>query len=469
MARGPASSATATATMSEDVAGSSSKRAFLYLLLECRRPWAGGARFALGSTEEVRIGRGGERRSERASGGALSIEIPDSRLSTKHARFARLARGWAFEDLDSKNGSRVRGDAVKRTQLNDGDVIEIGETLLLFKEEEADGDDRAEPEAVAPGLATLSPVIAEHHRRLAAVAASEVPVLIVGETGTGKELAARGLHALSRRDGRFVAVNCGALATSIIEAELFGHRQGAFSGANEARPGLIRAAHKGTLLLDEIGELPAQTQAALLRVLQEKEVLPVGETNPVKVDVRVVAATHRDLRSLAEEGRFRLDLLARLEGYAAELTPVRERRCDLGVLIAALLERMAPDRAKQLSFHPQAARAIIAHDWPRNVRELELALASAVALTKDGVITVGHLPDTLRDAPATVSFPPPAPSSKTPAPLSAEDAALKERVEALLDEHKGSINGVARAMGKDRTQIRRWLARFQIDPDKWRA
>ena len=333
--RVPSRAASATQTASDDAMPPSEKSAFLYLVLEYRRPAAGGARWALADVDEVRIGRGAERRSLRIDEGnrVLSIEVPDGRVSTRHARLARLATGWAFEDLGSKNGSRLRGEATKRAALGTGDLVEIGETMFLYSEEPGGGaGDLTAPLSVAPGLATLCPRVEREYERLAAAAKSDVPILLLGETGTGKELAARAIHELSGRKGRFVAVNCGALPAALVEAELFGHRRGAFSGSTESRQGIVRSADHGTLFLDEIGDLALASQAALLRVLQEKEVTPLGETVPVRVDVRVVAATHHDMASLCDEGAFRLDLLSRLEGHTARLASLRERRANLGPL-----------------------------------------------------------------------------------------------------------------------------------------
>src|SRR5207302_1217977 len=189
-----------------------------------------------------------------------------------------------------------------------------------------------------------------------------------GETGTGKEVIARAIHAASRRPGAFVAVNCGALAPNLVESELFGHKKGAFSGATEDHNGLVRAADKGTLLLDEIGDLPVPTQAALLRVLQQREVLPLGTTKPMPVDLRVVAASHRDLEAEVGAGRFREDLWSRLAGYTAQLPALRDRREDLGLLVAALLARLVQTRP--IRFTSEAGLALVQYDWPRNVREL---------------------------------------------------------------------------------------------------
>jgi transcriptional regulator with GAF, ATPase, and Fis domain len=310
-------------------------------------------------------------------------------------------------------------------------------------------------------VATLSPLLARQLERLATVAQSRVPVLIEGESGSGKELAARAVHALSGRRGRLVAVNCGALPNGLIEASLFGHRRGAFSGAVEDRAGLVRSADGGTLLLDEIGDLPLPSQAALLRVLQEGEVTAVGDSDPVAVDVRFVAATHRDLDALAVDEAFRPDLLARLEGFRLWLPPLRERREDLGVILAELLARLAPDR--DVSLHPDVARAFSAYPWPANVRELEQLLSAALALAGDARIALEHLPTGWSTPRAPVPV-----SRRRSAPLSPEDAALRDRLIGLLEDHAGNLAAVARALDKDRTQVRRWLGRFGLDPEQFR-
>jgi transcriptional regulator with GAF, ATPase, and Fis domain len=438
--------------------------AALYLVMEYRRLAAGGVRWSLAGLDEVRIGRAPSRGAARALEGdcqRLDVGVPDALMSSRHARLARLGDRWALEDLGSKNGCRVNGKHVPRAVLGDGDRIELGETLLLFRDEaqvEADGD----AAILGDCLATLSPAFGRELERLAAVARARVPVLIMGETGTGKEVTARAVHALSGRRGRFVAVNCGALPDGLVEASLFGHRRGAFSGAVDDRPGLVKSAHGGTLLLDEIGDLPPPSQAALLRVLQESEVMAVGDSEPARVDVRFIAATHRDLGALAREERFRADLLARLEGYRVTLPPLRDRREDLGVVIASVLARLAPGR--EVALLPEAARALAAYDWPANVRELEQALAAALALADGGAIARDHLPEALRSEPIDH----PATSARRPPPLSPEDVALRERLIALLEEHAGNIAAVARALHKDRTQVRRWLGRFGLDPEHFR-
>src|SRR5690606_9536217 len=226
-------------------------------------------------------------------------------------------------------------------------LVTLGYTLFLFRAALSvtggvpEWVDAGAREPAAPGMATLLPQLERELDRLARVAPSDVTVMVRGETGTGKEILARAVHALSGRSGEMVAINCGALTDTLVESERFGHRKGAFSGATEDAPGLIRMSHGGTLLLDEIGDRPPASQAAFLRVLQEREVMAVGGTRPVPVDLRVVSATHRDLEALVAQGRFRADLLARVSGFRIDLPPLRERREDLGLLIGALLRKLA--------------------------------------------------------------------------------------------------------------------------------
>jgi transcriptional regulator with GAF, ATPase, and Fis domain len=284
-------------------------------------------------------------------------------------------------------------------------------------------------------------------------------------------VAAQAVHALSGRSGAFVAVNCGALPETLVESQLFGHRKGAFSGATEDRPGLVRSAHRGTLFLDEIGDLPLDSQAALLRVLQERQVMPIGATQPVEVDLRLCAATHRPLERLVAQGKFREDLLARLMGYTVQLPSLRERREDLGLITGALLRRVAGERAERVTFAKDAARAIFRHGWPLNIRELEKCLAAAVVLAGDGPIQRDHLPAQLATTATTTSEPKSEPSLEGSnsgiRALSSDDADKRARLVALLTEHGGNISAVARALGKDRVQIRRWLQRFQLDPESF--
>ena len=436
----------------------------LILVLESDRVTERSRVSDLAGIDLVTIGRGASRAAERA-GGDLTIRVPDRRISSVHAKLRHLQGSWIAEDGGSKNGTLINGKKLERAVLADGDLLEVGHTFFLFRDHQpgwdlpadVEADQLQPPQAV---LATFVPELRQRFANLARVAASDVPVLIHGETGTGKEVIANAVHRLSARGGRFVAVNCGGIPRDLVEAELFGAVRGAFSGADSDRLGLVRAADKGTLLLDEVGDLPLGSQAALLRVLQEREVLPVGATEPIGVDFRLVAATHRDLHQLVAEERFRGDLLARMSGLTMTLPPLRERREDIGILIASLIEKILGTDASAVTFSPGAARALLTYDWPYNVRELHKCLSTAAVLADSGVIGREQLPEAIRN-------PSIAPREAAPA-LEGEDAAHRDEIVALLERHGGNVSAVARETGKARVQVHRWLKRYGIEPADYR-
>ncbi|MBL0192827.1 MAG: sigma 54-interacting transcriptional regulator [Myxococcales bacterium] len=342
----------------------------LTLAFEGQRPLAGGARMSLAGVREVHLGRGAAFEARR-TGDVLAISLPDDRVSGSHARLLRgsgAASDWTLADDGSRNGTFV-GDARHiQGPLAHDQPFSLGSCLFFLSRGALSTHETTLGATLAgrsQGLASLVPPVAEDLGRLAKIAASELPVLLLGESGTGKEVLARATHALSARArGPFVAVNSGALTQSLLEAQLFGHVKGAFSGAVRDEPGYFRAASGGSLFLDEIGELALGSQAVLLRALETREVVPVGSTRPVSVDVRVIAATLRPVESLRE------DLHMRLAGYTHRLAPLRERMGDLGLLIAELLPRVAPAYASRVRFTPEATRALGAHEWRLNVREL---------------------------------------------------------------------------------------------------
>jgi transcriptional regulator with GAF, ATPase, and Fis domain len=434
----------------------------LVLAFECGRPRAGSVRYRLCDLTMVNLGRGSERRAEKA-GTELTIKVPDKWMSSKHARIEPSFGRWVLVDTESKNGSIVDGHTTKRAVLTDGSLIELGHTLFFFFERmpiEADAPPLLEmtPTDAEPGLVTLVPSWQAELSRIRQIAGSEIPMLIEGESGVGKEVIARAIHTLSGRKGAFVPVNCGALPENLVESELFGYKKGAFSGAQQDHPGLVRAADGGTLFLDEIGDLPPSSQAALLRVLQEREVMPVGGTRAVPIDLRVVAATHRDLDDMVADQSFRHDLFARLAGFRILVPPLAERRGDLGLLIGALYAKMFP--AEHPGFDIDAARLLLRYPWPLNVRELEQALAAAQVLGGAELVRAEHLPDTVRSG-----RPPGAPR---PVVLSETDQKVRDQVVAALREHQGNVSAVARALDKDRKQIQRWIKRFGLDPSSYR-
>ena len=451
---------------------------YLVVLAVCDDRREPSSRHLLSDVDEVRFGRGPRSWDRTVDGGTrvLELRIPDGWMSSQHGRLLRCPVGWVLDDPRSKNGSVVGGQPTRQALIGDGAVIELGHTFLLFCDQPVehgavkdlvDGDCGA-----TPSFATFVGPLADGFAALDRLARTPVSIVLLGETGTGKEVVARALHARSGRSGAFVAVNCGALPPSLLESELFGHRRGAFTGAVGERVGLVRSAEGGTLFLDEIGELPPASQTAFLRVLQEREVVPVGDDRPVKVDVRLCAATHRDLTRLVERGVFRDDLFARISGFTLTLPPLVHRRADFGLLLRALLANIPG--ADELRFAPEALRVLLRQSWRLNIRALDKALLTAATLASDGVIQLSHVVDVLRHTPGPDDTParasersdaPPAP----PAPLrSGRDEALREELIGQLTVHRGNVVAAARAMGTRRTQLYRWAHRFDIDLDGFR-
>lgn len=309
------------------------------------------------------------------------------------------------------------------------------------------------------GLIGKSAKIVEIYKTLARAALSQSNVLVTGESGTGKELVARAIHENSqRRAKRFVAVNCGALAESLLESELFGHLKGAFTGATHDKKGLFEEADGGTLFLDEIGDVSAALQIKLLRVLQEGEMKPVGSNETRRVDVRLIAATHRDLSSLVDQEKFREDLYYRLKVIEISIPPLRERREDIPQLVEVFLVRYAEKNRKQISHvSDEAMKSLMEYSWPGNVRELEHSIERAVALTKTSVLYPEDLPREIRQVAA-------APSGTTAgaAANSLEDIE-KLHILKVLQENGYNKSKAADALGIDRATLYRKASRYGID------
>jgi DNA-binding NtrC family response regulator len=316
--------------------------------------------------------------------------------------------------------------------------------------------------AVAPiGFGALiggSPRMAELFTLLAKVAASTAPVLISGESGTGKELVARAIHDASERAaGPFVAINCAAMPAQLLESELFGHEKGAFTDARTAKPGLFVAASGGTILLDEIGELPLEVQPKLLRALQEYRVRPVGGTAEIPFDARVIAATNRNLETMVEAHGFRDDLYFRINVLAVELPPLRTRGGDILVLATHFLDRIAARAKKRIvGFSAEAAQKLMAYSWPGNVRELENCVERAVALASYDQIAVGDLPEKVRAfQPNQLVL-----SSEDPTTFVTLDELEQRYVLRVLEGMNGNKAGAARVLGIERKTLYRMLERW---------
>jgi len=298
------------------------------------------------------------------------------------------------------------------------------------------------------------------------VATTDATTLVLGESGTGKELVARAIHARSRRAAKpFLAVNCSALSETLLDSELFGHVKGAFSGATSSRRGLFEEASGGTLFLDEIGDIDASVQVRLLRALQEGEIKPVGSSDVRKVDVRIIAATNRDLAADVRESEFREDLYYRLNVVSVDLPALRDRASDIPLLIAHFLAKYCARFDRPVPpIQPEAMRLLTSHRWPGNVRELENAMQRAVAvMVPGGAVTADVLPPALRDLPQPIQ-------TSTVGDLSfSESRALviaefeKRYIAELLELDKGNITRAARRGGIDRANFRRLARRYGID------
>jgi DNA-binding NtrC family response regulator len=310
-----------------------------------------------------------------------------------------------------------------------------------------------------------SPAIREVMALAERVAPSEASILILGESGTGKELLARVIHrASARRDGPFVAFDCSALAPSLVESELFGHEKGAFTGAQRARRGLFREAHGGTLFLDEIGDVAPEVQNKLLRVIQEREVKPVGGDAFVKIDVRIVAATNKDLKTMIAQGRFREDLYYRLAVVPLSLPPLRERLGDIPELVSYFLARRRGAGPRPHEMAPEAIARLSAYAWPGNIRELENVVERAAILSDGKVVRAEDLPPLARAEPARV---PTLPGAPTIGPLKDRVAAVVREVErqAIIDAlraEEGSPTRAARRLGISRASLYNKLKELEI-------
>jgi transcriptional regulator of acetoin/glycerol metabolism len=412
------------------------------------------------ATPKVTLLRPGRLRIGRAP--TSEVALPGDAVSREHAEI-ECGEQLVITDSGSRNGTFVNGERTRQSPLESGDLIRVGDWLGLI-ELVRNPPDPVFSE-VAPGLYAGGP-LAAGLEPVKLAAPSLLPIVLQGETGTGKERVARAIHAWSGRRGSFVAVNCAALPETLVEAELFGFKKGAFTGAQNDSLGLFRAADGGTLLLDEIIELPLPMQAKLLRVLEEKEVLPLGTTRPVPIDVRVVTAAQRPLQAAMAEGRFRADLMARLDGLTLVLPRLRERVAELPRLFRALLTKHWSGELP--AFSAPFMEQLCLYGWPFNVRELDLVCQHLSALHgKKPTLTPAELPAKLRDGqqPRSSSAPPPA----SPGTQFASEEEAVEKLLSQLRESKGNLTRAVAALGISRQRAYRILqARPDIDLEQFR-
>jgi DNA-binding NtrC family response regulator len=382
----------------------------------------------------------------------------DPAMSLRHAEVRVEGAQVVMHDLGSAAGVRVNGAALREAHaLTEGDVLRLGDTILMYtsRERAPAGPERFPLE---PELTGSTPSIEAVRRSVEAVAPHPRSVIVSGETGTGKEIVARLIHQRSGRTGPLVAVNCGGFSEGLLASELFGHVRGAFTGAIAEQQGLFRAAQGGTLFLDEAGDIPLPLQASLLRVLETWQVRPVGSSRDVPVDVRVVAASNRELVTLVRQGQFRADLYARLAQWIIRLPPLRDRREDIPALSRALLAQLD---ASGRALTPDLEEALLVHPWPLNVRGLSNVLSIAAIATPAG--------QPLELGPEVQAALEDNRTERTALPLDVPPINLDRAcLEQLLGQFGGRVAEIARHVGVSRPRLYRLLWSAGLDPAQFR-
>ena len=397
-------------------------------------------RFVL-SGERMVVGRQGE------------INLYHNSVSRLHAQLECRDGDWILTDLDSKNGTFVNRAVIRRHRLMDGDVIRFGRVTLRFEAVETDVSPDAPTGAMTmdemtairdrlrfTSLVGRSESLRQAMQMAARAAKSKATVLVLGESGTGKELFSRFIYSESdRRKGKFLAVNCGALSESLQDSTLFGHEKGAFTGADRQRKGMFEEADGGTLFLDEVGELTSDSQTKLLRVLQEGEIMRLGSMDTIKVDVRLICATNRNLAKMVEEGKFRQDLYYRLNVIKIRLPPLRDRREDIPDLVNHFAAKYGGETAKP--FSPEAMAALTAYGWPGNIRELQNVVESASIMAMGAEIELGDLPAEIAGAEPSspVAASPIEAASSGASPVAAEVEPQPQNLEEIELRHILSV------------------------------
>jgi two-component system, NtrC family, response regulator AtoC len=398
------------------------------------------------------------------------IRLDHPSVSRRHAMLVLDGERMRLDDLGGSNGTFLNGQRLaprSQTWLSTGALVEVGSVLLVVKDAARSAPPRSPP---SPDLVLADPKMTEVYQQLEMVAKSSLSVILLGETGSGKELCATRVHQLSPRAAHpFLKVNCAALVETLLEAELFGYERGAFTGATQAKAGLLESAHGGTLFLDEVGETPLSTQAKLLRVLESGEVVRVGAVKPRSIDVRFVSATNRNLRDLVTQGSFRQDLFFRLDGISISIPPLRDRPSEISELTRAFLASAAQAASRRpLDITPEAMRALQNYPWPGNVRELRNVITRSVLLCKTDRLELEDLRFEGFGASAASPPPPMSPlrpsgpaqeSARAPVPsvsLSPADEEERQRVADALQRSAGNQTRAAKLLGMSRrTMLKR--------------
>jgi len=403
------------------------------------------------------------------------IALSDTTVSRRHAEVLRVPEGVLLRDLASTNGTFVGPVKVREVYLSPDTRFRVGQTELVFAPADEVIEVLPSEEPYYENMVGGSLGMRELFGLLARVAPTELTCMVTGETGTGKELVSRAVHNRSKRSKKpFVVFDCGAVSQSLVESELFGHERGAFTGAVASRPGVFEMAEKGTVFLDEIGELPVELQPKLLRVLEQREVRRVGSGQTRSVDVRVVCATNRNLRDEVAAGRFREDLFYRLAVVELRLPPLRQRLQDIPLLVSHILRNCAHNAGVQ-DLSREVNALFDAYHWPGNVRELRNVVERALPFCDGTQITLDTLPEALRVASESAMSTPAVESSELGIPAAGmRDMPFKDAkdqiIEAferqylvdLIERHDGNISRAARAADMDRKSISRLLKKHDI-------
>jgi DNA-binding NtrC family response regulator len=401
------------------------------------------------------------------------LVLADPAVSRAHLQLTLSDQGISIEDLQTKNGTTLDGVQIAKAFVREQGQLRIGDTILQVTIKPLRVVVFAENETVFQGMVSHSPRMQEIFGLVRQLAKHELPITICGETGTGKELVARALHESGpRAGGPFRVLDCGSLVKDLLASELFGHEKGAFTGADRARAGIFAEANGGTVFLDEVGEIDMSLQSSLLRVLETKEVSPLGSGKRVKVDFRLVSATHRDLRQMAAHGQFRSDLLFRLAAVTIELPTLRERTEDIIPLAEHFLTDIATRKGMPAPTLDAGAKEMLRrHSWPGNVRELRNIMDAAFAIGESGPVNAGLLRQMLRDdsrsRPVEVEEPAPkattTPGGKTPGPVREHlDAVEKQAITTELIACGWNRTKAARRLGMSRSALYNKIERFGI-------
>jgi DNA-binding NtrC family response regulator len=386
------------------------------------------------------------------------LVLTDPAVSRRQFELLPQEAGFRLRDLQSKNGTLVGGHRVGELTLADSEDIAVGTSRLRLQVLQGHDEYPLSASSAFGPLLGRSVAMRQVFAVLERAAQNDATVLLEGESGTGKDLAAETLHRYSaRRDGPFAVVDCGAVQSTLVESELFGHAKGAFTGAHQSRPGAFEAADKGTLFLDEIGELDPALQPKLLRLLERRELKRLGENHYRSVDVRVIAATNRDLTSEVAAGRFREDLFYRLSVLRLRIPPLRERREDIGLLARSFVQKLRPELDPTEVVSSQVLTLLMSHDWPGNVRELRNVVERLLLFPDRPDAALGGLA-------AEASAPEP---DLMQLPFHEARQQWTERFErqylvAMLDAHRGVIAQAARAAGIPRQTFHRLLGKHRL-------